>query len=979
MKKTLVSISLTLLLISTLYLPNTFAQYLDYMQLSLPEGAKARLGKGWISGGIAYSPDGTRLAVSSSIGIWIYDANTFAEVALLTGHTNHVHSVAFSPDGKMLVSGAHDDSQARVWDVHTGELLVTLSGHNGGVDTVAFSPDGKIIGTMDRAQEIRLWDINTRQHLYTLRDDGIWWGSVGSVNCLAFSPDSKRVVGGHYHGRIRYWDVSTGKKLGTSEHAVYWGVNTVAFSSDGVTLASGGGNNRVYLLGARTGIHWQTLRGHSGGINSVVFSSDDKILVSGSNDGTVRLWDGHNGEALRTLTGHKNPVLSVAFSPNGNTFASAGWEEIRFWDPNTGKLLHVLEGHTRTINSIALSPDGSTLASGREDGTIQLWNPHSGDLLNTLEMHTETVNSVSFSPDGRTLASGGSDNKTVLWDTRSWEHLYTLDDHEDGVNSVMFSSESSTLATGLQNGTIQLWKPRSGELLHTLRSKDSVNSVAFSPDDKMLASGYDDKNIRLWDVPTGRRLQNIPAGQNEIYSVVFSPDGSTLASGGKADQLRIWDPSSGALRHTLRGHTNSVFSIVFSPNGSTLVSASWRAIRLRDAHTWEHLHTLKGHMSWILSVAFFPDSSTLASGSSDGTILLWDLTPSDTPNVTPSTPATSDATVNLSPSPVQSPAMGEQLAISLNITKGKNVAAYQATVSFDTTALRYVSSAIGNYLPQGAFFVPPVVKENTVTLAATSLGGESDGDGTLATLTFEVVDAKASTLTLSDVLLTDRAGVKSRPQVESAEITEPTQLPADVNNDGIVNIIDLVLVATFFGQTGANAADVNEDGVIDVVDLVLVAGAIGGGAAAPAAWSRDLEIAPTRNQVEQWLRQTRHANLTGPTYQRGILMLEQLLAVLTPKETALLPNYPNPFNPETWIPYQLAEPADVSISIYAADGTLVRTLALGYQPVGIYESRSRAAYWDGRNALSEPVASGVYFYTLTAGEFTATRKMLIMK
>ena len=100
---------------------------------------------------------------------------------------------------------------------------------------------------------------------------------------------------------------------------------------------------------------------------------------------------------------------------------------------------------------------------------------------------------------------------------------------------------------------------------------------------------------------------------------------------------------------------------------------------------------------------------------------------------------------------------------------------------------------------------------------------------------------------------------------------------------------------------------------------------------------------------------------------------------LLSSETTLLPNYPNPFNPETWIPYRLAEPADVSISIYAADGTLVRTLDLGHRSVGIYESRSRAAYWDGSNALGEPVASGVYFYTLTAAEFTATRKMLIMK
>ena len=125
--------------------------------------------------------------------------------------------------------------------------------------------------------------------------------------------------------------------------------------------------------------------------------------------------------------------------------------------------------------------------------------------------------------------------------------------------------------------------------------------------------------------------------------------------------------------------------------------------------------------------------------------------------------------------------------------------------------------------------------------------------------------------------------------------------------------------------------------------------------------------------------QAQQLNLTDPTSQRGIRFLEQLLAALTPKETALLPNYPNPFNPETWIPYQLAVPADVTLTIYAVDGAVVRTLTLGHQPVGIYQGKNRAAYWDGRNTRGEPVASGVYFYTLKAGDFTATRKMLIRK
>ena len=340
---------------------------------------------------------------------------------------------------------------------------------------------------------------------------------------------------------------------------------------------------------------------------------------------------------------------------------------------------------------------------------------------------------------------------------------------------------------------------------------------------------------------------------------------------------------------------------------------------------------------------------------------------------------TTNTTVSLSPNSVRSPATGQQLTFSLNITDGENVAGYQATVSYDTSALRYVESANSDYLPSGAFFVPPVADGNSVTLAGTAFDAESNGDGTLATITFEVVEAKASTVRLTNVLLTDSSGGSSVPQIEHAEITEASQLPEDVNKDGVVNIIDLTLVASNFGETGQNDADVNSDGVVNIIDLTLVAAAFGNTAAAPELWSSDLQVAPTRAEVEQWFRHARQVNSSDPDFQRGLLILEQLLAALTPKETMLLPNYPNPFNPETWIPYQLAESTDVSISIYAADGTLIRTLALGHQPIGIYESRSRAAYWDGRNAVGEPVASGVYFFALTAGDFTATRKMLITK
>ena len=203
----------------------------------------------------------------------------------------------------------------------------------------------------------------------------------------------------------------------------------------------------------------------------------------------------------------------------------------------------------------------------------------------------------------------------------------------------------------------------------------------------------------------------------------------------------------------------------------------------------------------------------------------------------------------------------------------------------------------------------------------------------------------------------------------------------DVNRDGVVDLNDLVIISLRYGQTGNNPADVNGDGTVNVDDLILVAAAIDNAAAAAAAPAARAQVEShfTETQLRGWLAEARLSGNTSRIYQRGIAVIEQLLALFTPEKTALLANYPNPFNPETWIPYRLSQDAVVTLTIYDTQGVVVRGLALGHRQAGFYTDRTKAAYWDGRNNVGEQVASGVYFYTFTADDFTATRKMLIRK
>ena len=605
-----------------------------------------------------------------------------------------------------------------------------------------------------------------------------------------------------------------------------------------------------------------------------------------------------------------------------------------------------LTGHTDSVYSVTFSPDGRTLASGGgwPAGTVHLWDSVTGEHKGALAEHAvgfygpdAAVYSVAFSPDAGTLASGGADGTIRLWDAVTGEHKGTLTGHVNEIYDIALSPAGRMLASGNVDGTVRLWDVVTGEhkqilaghwsytdehILQILNGHSSeIYSVAFSPAGNTLASGGADGTVILWDVVTGAYKQALSEHWSVIYSVAFSPDGNTLASGSADSTVILWDVVAGTHKQPLTGHTGQVASVAFSPDGRTVASGSYdNTIRLWDAVTGMYTQTLTGHTSRVYSVTFSPDGNTLASGSSDDTIRLWDVV----------------------------------------------TGTHKGTLTGHTSLIRCIAfSPDGNTLASGS-------ADGTIRLWDTVTGANQR--------TFTGYTRWVRGIAFSPDGTTLVSGNEDGTVLlwEITPTMEPPLLLGDVNRDGVVNAQDLVLVAAQFGRREENNADINGDGIVNILDLVTVASTLGNAAAAPSVTPHTRAIL-TADKVESWLTQAQQMALTDPAHLRGIAVLEQLLAALTPKETVLLPNYPNPFNPETWIPYHLAHNTDVQITIYDTRGAVVRQLDLGHQSAGYYTDRAKAAYWDGCNESGESVASGVYFYQLQAGDYSITRRMVILK
>jgi WD40 repeat protein/serine/threonine protein kinase/tetratricopeptide (TPR) repeat protein len=528
-------------------------------------------------------------------------------------------------------SGAEDWTRVALanlaaWRPHLVELKGLLS-HGDQVRSVAFSRDGKTILTGSFDQTARLWDAETGRPI------GEPLVNPERVFCAAFSPDGKTILAGCGDGTARLWDAATGRPSGRPLKHMNVGsaplgdiVSSVAFSPDGRTILTGGWDHAARLWDAATGRVIDPPLPHPSRVESVAFSPDGRTILTGCTDGAARLWNAATGQLLVPplvhVEGNTPPGFSAAFSPDGRTILTGGWDKTaRLWDAHTGRPIGQALGHSDVVTSVAYSPDGQTILTGCSDGSAQLWDAVTGHRVGRSLDHQGEVLAVAYGPDGRSILTGCSDGTARLWQGEGGEPIHRPIDYRTRMGRVVFGADGETILIA-GPGQVQLRETVSGRILgRPVDYAPEIFPMALSPDGRIILTGGPE--ARLWNAHTGRALGPPLAHPDSVSSVEFSPNSRTILTGCRDGTVRLWDAATGQQLAQIPVHLKEVASVVFSPDGKTILAGSFPAARLLDAATGRPIGPPLPHRDRVDGVAFSPDGKVALTGSFDKSARLW--------------------------------------------------------------------------------------------------------------------------------------------------------------------------------------------------------------------------------------------------------------------------------------------------------------------------------------------------------------------
>jgi WD40 repeat protein/tetratricopeptide (TPR) repeat protein len=576
-------------------------------------------GGGLTPGAVAFSPDGRTVVTGSydnTARLW--DTTTGLPKGAELRHQSSVWVVAFAPDGGSVLT-ADDEGTTRIWDAGSGAVLREFPRHGGMIQSAVFSFDGKKILTGSADQTARLWDVATGKPI------GPPLVHRGAVQAVSLSPDGQVALTGSKDNTARLWNPFSAEPLnGPLEHE--GSVSAVAFSPDGKSVLTGGGNSgRVWDVA--TGKARTAPLLHQGDVIAVAYSGDGKTVLTGSCDHTARLWDAETGEPVGLPLRHGDVVSAVAFSPDSRMAFTGSWDHTaRVWDAATGEILDLPRQHRAAVQSVAFSPDGKTLVTGSMDGTARLWNAATRRPLPLILRHPSDVRAVTFSPDGKTALTGCDDRTVRLWDVATGrpQGIFQM---PNSISVIAYSPDGTKVLAADVEGTIKLWNPTTlrpeGRVLnHPAR----VDSAIFSPDGSRVLSGGWDGTARLWDIQNGRQIGDPLKHDGAIGAVAFNEDGTVAVTGSWDNTARLWDLASGSLHGLPLRHRHRVATVVFSPDGTRVLTGSWdNTARLWEVATGQPVGSPMKHDKRVLVVGFSPDGQTILTGSDDNSARLWDV------------------------------------------------------------------------------------------------------------------------------------------------------------------------------------------------------------------------------------------------------------------------------------------------------------------------------------------------------------------
>jgi WD40 repeat protein/serine/threonine protein kinase len=631
--------------------------------MNLCEQGNVRDGILWLAHSLRITPaDDADLQhlIRVSLGGW---GRQFRGLRGSLEHRGSITAVAFSPDGKTILTGSKDGT-ARLWDVATSKPVGVSLNHKSSVTAVAFGYDGKTILTGSEDHTVWRWNIAEKKSI-NLPVLSLDYGTA-----MTFSPDGKAVLTRNLlNGTFQLWDVTTAKSVASSMQ-YQKAVNAAAFSPDNKLILTGSLDKLAKLWDAATAKSVGSPFQHEDWVTAVTFSPDSKIVATGCKDGTVRLWDPSTAKRIDQIT-QPSWVTAVAFSPDGKTILTGSLDKTaRLWDVASAKPVSAPLNHESGITVVAFSPNGKTILTGTFDGTVRIWDADTvksvgesqmknqrlsdttvafvpfdepfvpgsdttplGDMFRAIPTTSPLTfiqlgNKVAFSPDSKIfLTLNDGNDKAQLWNLASSTPIGSPLNCLDFFTAEAFSPDGKTVVTCSFLGTVQLWdvvtaKPVGLPVGYQL---SPVYAVAFSPDSKAILTASNDNTARVWDVVTGKPISAPLKLRSGATAVAFSPTARTVLIGCDDGTSQFWDVATAKPVGALLNHQSSVTALTFNPNGKMILTGSWDGtVRLWDVFTGRPVGAPMRHKYWVTSVVFGLDGRIVLTGSFDGTAQLWD-------------------------------------------------------------------------------------------------------------------------------------------------------------------------------------------------------------------------------------------------------------------------------------------------------------------------------------------------------------------